>query len=145
MNGSKRSLRAHLKGVRFPNNKTEYLIAARELFKKNGSFCLKEKIDTEDILKTREWIATNVKGMGFKEASHFLRNIGFGKGIAILDVHVLKNLKKYGVIKYIPSSISRKAYLDIENKTRLFAKKINIPIEELDLLFWSAQTGFIFK
>ena len=65
--------------------------------------------------------------------------------MAILDVHILRNLKRYGIIKKIPASISRKKYVDIENKMREFSKKIKIPLEELDLLFWSRETGIIFK
>mgnify|MGYP001596399044 FL=1 len=105
----------------------------------------KDYIDEKDILKTREWLAENVKGIGYKEASHFLRNIGFGKNLAILDVHILKNLKNHGVIKKIPKSLTKREYLNIENKLREFCKKINIPMDELDLLFWSKETGFIFK
>jgi len=80
-----------------------------------------------------------------KEASHFLRNIGLGKDLAILDRHILKNLKEYGVINEIPKSITKKVYIAIEDKMREFSKRINIPMDELDLLFWSKETGIIFK
>ena len=142
LKGPRSLIKTQLKGVRFPNNKAAYLIAARKLFRNGG---IKSKIDVNNILKTREWFATNIKGLGYKEASHFLRNIGLGKDIAILDVHILRNLASYKVIKKIPSVISKKDYLDIENKMRGFSKQIKIPLEELDLLFWSNQTGFIFK
>lgn len=64
----------------------------------------------------------NIKGLGCKEASHFLRNIGLGNDMAILDIHILGNLKRYKVIEEIPSSISRKNYLNIEDKMRKFCK-----------------------
>jgi len=83
--------------------------------------------------------------MGYKEASHFLRNIGLGKDMAILDRHILKNLKAFGVINDIPRALSRKKYLEIEEKMRKFSHEIGIPISHLDLLFWSRQTGEIFK
>ena len=60
-------------------------------------------------------------------------------------MHILKNLKAYGVIKEIPKSLTKKEYLGIENKLRDFCKKINIPMDELDLLLWSKETGFVFK
>ncbi|PIW67114.1 MAG: DNA lyase, partial [Candidatus Omnitrophica bacterium CG12_big_fil_rev_8_21_14_0_65_42_8] len=44
-----------------------------------------------------------------------------------------------------PKSLAKKEYLDIENKLRDFCKKINISMDELDLLFWSKETGIIFK
>lgn len=143
--GTRRAVRQKLKKVRFPNNKTDYLIYVRGLFGNGDGIDIKKKLNANDIPGTRDWLVRNIKGLGYKEASHFLRNVGFGKDIAILDVHILRNLKKYKVIREIPSSISKKAYLDIENRMRKFAEKINIPLEELDLLFWSSETGFIFK
>ena len=144
-NGQPKEISPYLIGARFLNNKAEFIVNARELFKKNGCFSIKDYIDEKDILKTREWLAENVKGIGYKEASHFLRNIGFGKNLAILDVHILKNLKNHGVISRIPKALTKKEYLNIENKLREFCKKINIPMDELDLLFWSRETGFVFK
>jgi len=144
-NGQPKAISPYIKAARFLNKKAEFIVNARELFKKNGCFSIKDYIDEKDILKTREWFAGNVKGIGYKEASHFLRNIGFGKDLAILDVHILKNLEAYGVIKEIPKSLTKREYLGIENKLREFCKKINISMDELDLLFWSKETGIIFK
>jgi len=143
--GGKNSVRSKLKKVRFPNNKAGYIIQARKTFKDKNSFNIKDKLDPCNIQKTREWFIKNVKGLGYKEASHFLRNIGLGYDIAILDRHILKNLKKYKVINKIPSSLSKKNYMKIEDKFIKFSRKIDIPVQELDLLFWSEETGIIFK
>ena len=144
-NGAPKDISPYLKSARFLNKKAEYIKGARQLFRKNGSFHIKDCIDEKDISKTREWIVENIKGIGYKEASHFLRNIGFGKDLAILDVHILKNLKDYGVINKIPKSLTKNEYLRIEDKVRDFCKKINIPMDELDVLLWSKETGFILK
>ncbi|MBU0759318.1 MAG: N-glycosylase/DNA lyase [Candidatus Omnitrophica bacterium] len=143
--GASGDIRRCLSGVRFPNNKARYLIEARRVFKNGKQLGIKNKIDLKDLQKTRDWIAKYVKGVGYKEASHFLRNIGLGKDMAILDRHILKNLKRYGVIKKIPESLSRKEYIKIEERMRDFFKQLNIPMEEVDLLFWSRETGVIFK
>lgn len=143
--GSRRDIRPYLKGVRFPNNKSKYIVATRSFFRNGGDLDIKGKLDPKDPFKTRDWLVKNVRGLGYKEASHFLRNIGLGEGLAILDRHILKNLKRYGVIKKIPDSLNRKEYLNIEKRMKEFFGKINIPIEEADLLFWSRETGFIFK
>ena len=74
----------------------------------------------------------------------FLRNIGIEE-FAILDRHVLKNLKKYNVIDDIPKCLTPKKYMEIEEKMRSFAKSVDIPFSHLDLLFWSEETGEIFK
>ncbi|MGD2278480.1 MAG: N-glycosylase/DNA lyase [Candidatus Omnitrophota bacterium] len=144
-NGNRRQVRARLKAVRFPNNKSRFIIEARGLFTEKGRLKIKEKIDAGDIKGTRHWLARNVKGLGLKEASHFLRNIGLGKDLAILDVHVLKNMVKYRIIREAPKSISEKTYLALEEKIRKFAASKRIPMDELDLLFWSMETGEIFK
>ena len=161
--GRKSSISKRLKGkVRFHNDKAAYLVAARCLFSaqgarlpvgqgfasggKNGkALDIKSRLTADDISKTRDWLVKNVKGLGYKEASHFLRNIGLGKDIAIIDRHILENLKRYKVIERIPPSISKKTYVNIEDKMRKFSRRVKIPLEEIDLLFWSRQTGFIFK
>ena len=143
--GGVRQVRAAMKGVRFPNNKARYIIEARRHFYQKGSCRIKKRIDVKDIISSRDWLVYNIKGIGLKEASHFLRNIGFGKNIAILDTHILRNLKRYKMIKEIPKSLSRERYLKIERKMRSFSKKIGIPIDELDLLLWAKETGIVFK
>ncbi|MFC1666496.1 N-glycosylase/DNA lyase [Candidatus Omnitrophota bacterium] len=143
--GREEDIKPYLRGVRFPNNKARYLVSARNLFKNCKGIKIKDKLDIKELFKTRDWLASNVKGLGYKEASHFLRNIGLGRDMAILDVHILRNLKICKVIKKIPPSLNRKAYLDIEEKMRRFSRKVSIPLEDIDLLFWSSETGFIFK
>ena len=145
--GKAHQIRPKLRGrVRFHNKKADFIIGARKLFKSGKGICVKKKLNFKDVFKSREWLVENIKGLGYKEASHFLRNIGLGKDIAILDRHILKNLKKYGVINKIPSSMgSRRVYLEIEDKMKTFSKKTGIPLEDMDLLFWSLQTGFVFK
>jgi N-glycosylase/DNA lyase len=86
----------------------------------------------------------NVKGLGYKESSHFLRNIGY-RNLAILDRHILKNLEKFGAIRTIPKSLTRKQYLKLEKQFHRFADAVGIPLDELDLLFWSLETGEILK
>jgi len=144
-NADAQKISRNISGVRFHNNKAVYLVNARNILTNSKGINIKFRIDKKDIFSTREWFVKNIKGIGHKEASHFLRNIGLGKDLAILDVHILCNLVKYKVVKELPKTISRKAYIDIENKMRMFSKEIHIPIDELDLLFWAKQTGYIFK
>ena len=93
----------------------------------------------------RVWLVENVKGLGYKEASHFLRNIGLGEDLAILDRHILKNLALLGVIKEVPSSPTKKMYLEIERKMTAFSKESKIPMGHLDLLLWYKEAGEVFK
>lgn len=135
-----------ISGVRFKRNKAKYVVEARNFFTVNGKIKLKEKLASfNNIYELRIWIIDNVKGIGYKEAGHFLRNIGIGKELAILDRHVLKNLKVYGAIKELPKNLNVKIYLEIEKKMREFSKKISIPMSHLDMLFWCKNAGGIFK
>jgi len=139
LKGSSSAIRSILKGkARFHNKKAGYLVNARRSFNKSI-------LSDRDVLDMRRKLVDNIKGMGYKEASHFLRNIGLGRNIAILDRHVLKNLKRYGVISSLPLSMSPKSYLNIEKRARAFADMIGISLGELDLLLWSRETGAIFK
>ncbi|MFW3145370.1 MAG: N-glycosylase/DNA lyase [Thermoplasmatota archaeon] len=132
--------------VRFKYKKAGYLIEARDRFYTDGRSTLIEWIDgLGDPLTAREWFVKNIRGLGYKEASHFLRNIGLGNEIAILDRHILRNLVKCGVIESIPSSISGNRYLETEARMRRFSEKIDIPLSHLDLVFWYMANGNIFK
>jgi len=127
------------KKIRFHNHKTEYLIKAKEKF--DEFLEVKEKLNNEEL---REWLIKNIKGLGYKESSHFLRNIGY-ENLAILDRHILRNLNKHNVIDEIPRSLGKGRYLEIESKFKEFSERIKIPMDELDLLFWAQQTGKVFK
>lgn len=144
--GNAEEILPHLK-VRFRRNKAMYIVEARRKFTVDGGIQIKEFLNSFiDPIELREWLVNNVKGLGMKEASHFLRNIGLSDNqLAILDVHILKNLKEFGIIERIPTSLTKKEYLKIEDKFKQFSKQINIPLDELDLLFWSRETGFVFK
>lgn len=143
--GALEDIRAGLKAVRFPNNKSRYIIKNRKLFTYKGKIRIKNKIDLKDVVQARNWIVKNVIGVGYKEASHFLRNIGQGEDLAILDVHILRNMVKYKIIKEVPKTITKKTYIELEGKLQSFADRLNMSMGELDLLLWSKQTGIIFK
>ncbi|MCD6467538.1 MAG: N-glycosylase/DNA lyase [Methanomicrobia archaeon] len=140
LKGNEDQISKMLKRVRFRNRKAEYIVEARK------HYPIRSKIKKfDDIYSAREWLVQNVRGMGYKEASHFLRNIGFGEELAILDRHILKNLKSLGVIEEIPRSLTKKKYFEIEKKMKKFSEKVEIPMSHLDLVLWYKETGEVFK
>jgi N-glycosylase/DNA lyase len=146
LKGTEEDIRKKLHRVRFHNKKARYLVGARGLFQSSGRLSIKAELGMfTDEQNCREWLVTNIKGLGYKEASHFLRNIGWGKNIAILDRHILRNLVQFKVIKNIPASLGKAKYLEIEQKMSAFAHKVQIPLSHLDLLLWYKETGEIFK
>lgn len=122
---------------RFHNNKTEYIMGARE------------HIDIKSVLfgmkssDAREWLVRNVKGLGYKEASHFLRNVGYFD-LAILDRHIINLMAENRIIKK-PKSLTKKRYLGIEKKFKKLAAKLKMSPAELDLYMWYMKTGEVLK
>ena len=100
----------------------------------------------QDPIERRDYFANDkdIKGLGYKETSHFLRNIGF-RGYAILDKHILVTLNEIGLINNSKPPANRSKYLEIERKLIDFSREIEIDIDELDLLIWSEKTGEILK
>ena len=84
-----------------------------------------------------------MKGLGWKEASHFLRNIGF-RDYAIVDYHIADVLERHGMIKK-PKSMTKAAYLGIEGVLRAFARRMEMSLAELDLYLWYLETGEVLK
>lgn len=137
----------YLNIVRFKNNKAKNLVLLREQMKNpEGEIITKDFISKiGDVFEMREWLVKHVRGIAYKEASHFLRNVGFGDDIAILDRHILRNLVRLGVIEEIPKTITGKKYKDIEGKMRKYCSKNSIPMDNFDLLLWYLEAGEIFK
>jgi len=136
---SKEDLSKRLKelGYRFYNKRAEYIVEAR-----NKIDLLEEILKSNKEIEIREKIVENFKGIGWKEASHFLRNLGY-KNFAIIDRHVLKTLKEFGVIEKIPKYLNKKTYLEIESKLRELANKLNINLAELDFYLFYLSSGKI--
>ena len=149
LTGSEKELqeRARKHRVRFWRLRPAYIHCTREHLKESCGLKLRELLDSfTDPLARRDFLAKNrqVKGLGYKETSHFLRNIGF-HGYAILDKHIVNSLREMGVIGRKLKPTTRKGYLAIEKKLARFAEEIGIDMDHLDLLLWSRKTGEILK
>ena len=132
---------------RFPNARPEYIVITRNYLQRSFSMRLRERLESFRVAsERRDWLAQDprIKGLGYKEASHFLRNVGF-KGYGILDKHVVQCLAEMGVIKSAMPPTNRKNYLETEARMREFAKQVGIDFDELDLVLWSMKTGEVLK
>jgi N-glycosylase/DNA lyase len=128
--------------IRFHLTKSRHLLAAAA--RRTEIVAAVAVARGSDGRELRAWLVREVKGLGWKEASHFLRNIGF-RDLAILDRHILRNLRRHGVIRAIPASMPEKRYLAIEGAFLTFAAAAGVSMDELDLVFWSRETGEILK
>ncbi|HOK41508.1 MAG TPA: N-glycosylase/DNA lyase [bacterium] len=143
--GSELDILKRLEKIRFKNNKAKYIILARKFLIDEKNIYKIINYQFDKINELREWLIKNIKGLGYKEASHFLRNIGLGDNFAILDRHILRNLVIFKLIENIPKTLTKNKYLEIEEKMKKFAKKINIPLAHLDMVFWYKSKNEIFK
>lgn len=148
INGNADEMTRRLEGIyRFNNVRPAHIIHTRTYLKNSLNFQLKNKIKSfKNKNELRDFFALNkdIKGLGYKEASHFLRNIGF-KGYAILDKHIINSLHEFGVLKTNEKPKNNKEYLEIEQKFIDFSKDTGIDMDELDLLLWSRKNGRILK
>ncbi len=146
--GSAEDMKKRLEGIyRFKNLRPAYIVHTRNYLKSSLNFKLKNKIKSfKNKQYLRDFFALNkgIKGIGLKEASHFLRNIGF-RGYAILDKHVISSLHEFGVLKTNKRPKNKREYLEMEEKFRKFSKEVGIGFDELDLLLWSRKNGRILK
>jgi N-glycosylase/DNA lyase len=132
---------------RFPVARPGYVVVTRDYLRRHCGMRLRESLVAfSDPIARRDWLAREpeVKGLGYKEASHFLRNVGL-KGYAILDKHVLRCMSDLGVVESPRPPTTRNGYLAIEDKLRRFSCDLGIDFDELDLVLWSLKTGEILK
>ena len=148
MNGTASEIRQSLIGRhRFPNNRAAYVFETREYLRDRCGLQLREALKGFTLAdERRDFLAANrnVRGIGYKEASHFLRNVGY-RGYAILDKHVLTRLAEFEVIESPKPPSTKNGYLVIEQKVKTFSASIGIDFDELDLLLWYTKTGEILK
>lgn len=146
--GDLESLRQRLsRGFRYWRVRPAYIVSTREYLRETCGLKLKTLIQSlSDAEARRDFFAGNpkIRGIGYKEASHFLRNIGF-RGYAILDKHILTCLRELKVIgpRLVPAPARR--YRLIERRMKQFAAEMAVDLDELDLLFWRHKTGKILK
>lgn len=126
-------------GYRFPNRRARFIVEARKF--RNIKTILRS---LGGARQAREWLQKNVRGIGWKEASHFLRNVGF-RDVAILDRHVLALMRDYGLIDDAPRALTGGCYLEIEERLREFARGLGVSLGELDLYLWYMKTGEVLK
>ena len=123
-----------LKEVRFYRNKARYLQEAKEKFKIILK-CVKSNLSAK---KKRDFLVKNIKGLGMKAASHFLRNMG-DVSLAIIDTHIIKFL---GMNRALINSKQKYEYFEELFLAR--AKKVHLTPAELDSIVWKhySNTGW---
>ena len=131
---------------RFPNKATKNILSLHEFILKSNK-TLRQIINenSNSISNFRRYLVNNINGIGPKQASHFIKNIGLSDNIAILDSHIIKYINLYdsNIVKSNNiNTLSR--YEFIENYFLTLVKKfIHSPaIVDQSIWFISRNGGF---
>jgi N-glycosylase/DNA lyase len=129
-------------GYRFYNLKSRYIREAIEKYYGRIKTLVKPIADI-DQFKAREFLVNNIKGLGYKEASHFLRNLGYFE-LAIIDRHILRyvNTNLYVSVKKVDN---KHRYLLVEGLLRAIGSALNMQVGLLDLFIFFKQTQTLVK
>jgi N-glycosylase/DNA lyase len=144
LDGSLKDIEACLRieGHRFASRRAKYIYDIRDL----APVIKKKIINFKNSKEAREWLVKNVKGIGWKEASHYLRNVGYFD-LAILDRHILRNMIDFNLvdIEDMKKGLTKKRYLRYEEILSEVANRLMLSLGELDLYLWYIKTGKILK
>lgn len=135
--------------IQYEERKADYIVSNREMLSQptlqnpTKELKLRDRVDG-DPEKTRKWMVENLKGVGWKGASHFLRNVGIGE-FAIISNYILKSLYSLEIVEDVEPPKNEEEYLNLEEKLEDLSAELEIPLDALDLVLWSMETGEIFK
>lgn len=130
-------IEGHLIRYRFPNAKSKYIAYNLIYLQEMGG--LKSLLSQADeIAKLRAFFVKEIKGIGPKQSSHFLRNVGYSNEVAVLDVHILRYMHIQGIIEetYTKAISTLKQYEKLESLLINFLKYMKYPIGFVDQAIW---------
>jgi len=122
---------------RFPNTKAKF-IAYNLLYIQSCGGLKKILSEAGDVAKIRAFFVKEIKGIGPKQSSHFLRNVGYSNELAVLDVHILRYMEIQGIISdtYNKAIGTLKQYEKLEALLIEFLKYMKYPIGFIDQAIW---------
>lgn len=94
-------------------------------------------VSAHDAKEAREVLIEHIYGFGPKQASLFLRRVGYGEDLAILDVHVLDYLDLAHGISFSPNRLGKLSfYEEVEDAFREIASNFGHSVGCVDLATW---------
>ena len=131
---SPRGKNGNFRAYRFPNSKGLILTKAGKWLKDVCDFKLENVFSMENSSQENRNFLLSCPGFGYKSSSWFLRNIGLGSDLAILDIHIYRTLLDFGII---PENLQVQTnYLEIEDYFCKACDLINAKPELMDLIIW---------
>ena len=127
---------------RFPNIRATNIVkAARTLYEEGpGLSWILTNCTSEH--EARDLLVENICGIGLKEASHFLRDIGYSNSLAIIDSHVIAFLAELGVIPTNKSNgVTPVLYTKLERVLQNLCADLGVNLSIFDMAIWRYMRG----
>lgn len=126
-----------LRKYRFPNVRASDIEkAALTLYCENDSGLIELLKNSASERAARDFLAKNISGIGLKEASHFLRNIGYSKSLAIVDTHIIAFLTEVGELSDRINAVTPRVYLKLEAKLMNLCNDLGLNMSLFDMAIW---------
>lgn len=125
-----------LAGYRFPSRAASHVRRTLESLnqEEGGLRSLLDQATTSRDVRRR--LVDRAYGIGPKQSSLFLRNIGYSSDVAVLDTHVLTFMRLMGLCDEVRSPSSLRHYERIEERLAAFALGRGIGLDRLDVSVW---------
>lgn len=126
---------------RFPNVRGSNIVkAAVTLYRENnGLIELLKSFRSEK--EARSYLSENVSGIGLKEASHFLRNVGYSESLAIIDTHVISFLTEIGELSDEVTTVTPAVYMKLEETLTDLCNTFGLNMSIFDMAIWKYMRG----
>jgi len=128
-----------LRKYRFPSMRARQIRdAARILYPSGAADGLRDLLgsfSTEE--EARDFLSTEVPGLAMKEASHFLRNIGYARNLAVIDVHIRRFLCETLDLTWSSVNANAAKYRELEDLMRYIADTNGLELALLDVAIWN--------
>ena len=125
----------NLRKYRFPNIRAKNIVKSTENL--SYKFSLMQLLkDSNSENEVRNFLVDNISGMAHKEASHFLRDIGFSNSLAIIDTHILTFLKELKIISSQTKISTIRQYFELESIMQNLASHYDLKLSILDNAIW---------
>jgi len=126
---------------RFPNVRASDIVkAAVTLYSENNGLSELLK-NSRSEKEARRFLAGNVSGIGLKEASHFLRNVGYSKSLAIVDTHIVAFLIEIGELSDRVTTVTPAVYVKLERILTNLCDSLGLNMSVFDMAIWRYMKG----